>query len=254
MSEAGLTGAIVSAIVPCLDEEEAIGAVVTGLLAHGANEVIVVDGGSKDASCERATASGARVVMETRRGYGRAVQAGISAARPDAAILLFVDGDGSDRLEHVPALLHPIRQGRADFVHGSRVLGDREPGAMNLSQLVAGRLAGALLRARYGARFTDMSPFRAIRRDVLDRLGMREATFGWNLEMLMRVAAAGLRCEEIAVGQRRRQGGASKVSGDLRTALRAALAIGGTFLRLSRELRAEAARSAAPAQVRRDSA
>jgi len=110
-----------------------------------------------------------------------------------------------------------------------------------------------LLRLRYGTRFTDMSPFRAIRRDALDRLGMREGTFGWNLEMLMRASAAGLRCAEIPVGQRRRRGGVSKVSGDLRTALRAALVIGRTFLRLSRELRAEVAPHLKPAQVTRDS-
>ena len=252
MSGTDFKAAAVSAIVPCLDEEEAIGGVVSDLLAHGADEVIVVDGGSTDASRERATAAGALVVSESERGYGRAIQAGIAAARPDGAILLFVDGDGSDRLEHAPVLLEPIRQGRADFVHGSRVRGDREAGSMNLSQLVAGRLAGALLRLRYGAHFTDMSPFRAIRRDALERLGMREATFGWNLEMLMRASAAGLRCEEVAVGQRRRRGGTSKVSGDLRMTLRAALVIGGTFLRLSRELRAEVARSGKGAQVRQD--
>jgi glycosyltransferase involved in cell wall biosynthesis len=253
VSEADLTAATVSAIVPCLDEEEAIGGVVRDLFAGGADEVIVVDGGSRDASRERAGAAGAQVVLEAERGYGRAVQAGIAAASQDAGILLFVDGDGSDRLEHVPALLYPIRQGRADFVQGSRVRGSRERGAMNLSQLVAGHLTGVLLRLRYGTRFTDMSPFRAIRRDALERLGMQEATFGWNLEMLMRASAAGLRCAEIAVGQRRRRGGVSKVSGDLRTALRAALVIVATFLRLSRELRAEAAARPKPAQVTRDS-
>ena len=106
----------------------------------------------------------------------------------------------------IPALLAPIEQGNADFVLGSRLLGEREPGSLTPAQIVAGRLAGLLIRLLYGVRFTDMSPFRAIRRDALDRLGMREETFGWNLEMQMRVAAAGLR----AIGG---AGGAAPASG-----------------------------------------
>ena len=228
--------AFVTAIVPCLDEEAAIADVVTALLANGSHEVIVVDGGSRDATRERASFAGARVLVEPRPGYGLAIQRGIAEAgfRPD--ILLFVDGDGSDRIELAPALIGPIAQGRADFVQGSRLRGTRDPGAVGVAQIVAGRLAGWLLRLRYGARFTDMSPFRAIRREALGSLGMRESTYGWNLEMLMRASAARLRCEEVAVGQRRRQGGVSKVSGDLRVAVRAGWVIGATFLRLARTL------------------
>jgi glycosyltransferase involved in cell wall biosynthesis len=229
----------VSAIVPCLDEAEAIAGVVTGLREAGLEDVIVVDGGSRDGTAERAREAGARVVIESRRGYGRAVQAGIAALPADVDAVLFVDGDGSDRLDFVPALLSPIRAGRADLVHGSRVLGEREPGSMSPAQLVAGHLAGALIRLVYGVRLTDMSPFRAIRREALDRLGMREETYGWNLEMLMRAAAAGLRIEEVRVGQRRRRGGVSKVSGDLRAGLDAARVIGSTFLRLALTLRRE---------------
>ncbi len=113
----------VSAIVPCLDEEEAIGDVVTGLLANGVDEVVVVDSGSRDGTAARAAAAGARVVIEPQRGYGRAVQAGIAAIRPDTGVILFVDGDGSDRLDAVPALLGPLRRGEADFVHGTRLKG-----------------------------------------------------------------------------------------------------------------------------------
>ena len=229
----------VTAIVPCLDEETAIADVVAGLLANGADAVIVVDGGSRDATAARANDAGAHVVVEPRRGYGRAIQTGIAAMAPETRIVLFVDGDGSDRLDRVPDLLDPIRVGRADFVHGSRVRGAREPGAMSPQQIVAGHLAGWLLRLAYGACFTDMSPFRAIRRDALSSLGMRDETYGWNLEMLMRSAAAGLRCEEVAVGQRPRQGGASKVSGDWRVGLRAAWIIATTFLRLARGLARE---------------
>jgi glycosyltransferase involved in cell wall biosynthesis len=233
----GPVESIVSAVIPCLDEEDAIFGVVASVLAQGVAEVIVVDGGSKDRTVERAKGAGARIVTEPQRGYGRAVQAGIAAARADAEILLFLDGDGSDRREHIRDLINPIIEGRAVFTHGSRLRGEREPGSLALQQIVAGHLAGLLIRLFYGARFTDMSPFRAIRRDALGRLGMREATYGWNLEMLMRVAASGLTAVEIPVGQKRRVGGVSKVSGNISAGLRAAWSILRTFLRLSVTLR-----------------
>lgn len=226
----------VIAIIPCLDEEAAIGPVVAAVRAH-VDEVIVVDGGSRDRTAERAAAAGARVVTEPRRGYGRAVQAGIRALPDGCTVVLFLDGDGSDPAERIPDVLAPIRAGRVDFVHGSRLRGARERGSLAAPQLVAGWLGGALLRLGYGVRFTDLSPFRAITRSALDRLGMREETYGWNLEMLMRVAAAGLRTEEVAVGQRRRAGGVSKVSGNLRASLGAAWSIATTFLRLAATLR-----------------
>lgn len=232
-------GAIVSVVIPCLDEEETIFDVIAAVRAQGVAEVIVVDGGSRDRTAERAAAAGARIVVEPRRGYGRSLQSGIATARSDAGIVLFLDGDGSDRPEFIPALVAPIAAGQADFVHGSRTCGDREPGSLSPQQLVAGYVAGILLRLVYGARFTDMSPFRAIRRGALDRLGMSETTYGWNLEMLMRVAAAGLTSVEIAVGQRRRAGGVSKVSGNLVVGLKAAWIIAATFLRLAVSLRRE---------------
>jgi hypothetical protein len=120
---------------------------------------------------------------------------------------------------------------------GSRLLGDRDADSLGASQIVAGHLAGALIRWLYGARFTDMSPFRALRTATLAQLPMSETTFGWNLEMQMRVAALKLRVEEIPVGQRRRHGGVSKVSGDWRAAIRAAIAIVSTFTRLAWTLR-----------------
>jgi glycosyltransferase involved in cell wall biosynthesis len=242
--------AVVAAVIPCLDEEEAIAGVVGAVLAHGISEAIVVDGGSRDRTVERASGAGARVVVEARGGYGRAVQAGIAAARSDANIFLFIDGDGSDKAECIPALIDPIKAGLAVFVSGSRVRGERESGSLSIQQVMAGHLAGLLLRLFYGARFTDMSPFRAIHRDALERLGMREQTYGWNLEMLMRVAARGLPSAEIAVGQRRRVGGVSKVSGNPLTACRAAWTIAATFVRLALQLRRERSQRPPPALTR----
>jgi glycosyltransferase involved in cell wall biosynthesis len=186
---------------------------------------------------ELAEAAGARVIVEPRRGYGRAIQAGIAAVREDADILVFLDGDGSDPTEFIAALVSPIVAGDAVFVIGSRVRGSREPGSLAPQQVVAGYIGGMLLRLVYGARFTDLSPFRAVRHDELKRLGMKEQTYGWNLEMLMRVAAARLPSLEIAVGQRRRVGGVSKVSGNLMAGIKAAWSISATFLRLAVELR-----------------
>jgi glycosyltransferase involved in cell wall biosynthesis len=228
---------VISAIIPCLDEEAAIGQVVTAVLAQSVNEVIVVDGGSRDHTVEQAKAAGARVIVETRRGYGRAIQAGIAAVSDDADILVFLDGDGSDPAELIPALVSPIVADQAAFVLGSRVRGSREPGSLAPQQVVAAHVGGLLLRIVYGVSFTDLSPFRAIRRDKLKRLGMKEQTYGWNLEMLMRVAAARLPSLEIAVGQRRRIGGVSKVSGNLISGLKAAGSISATFVRLAIELK-----------------
>ena len=227
----------VGAVVPVLDEEDAIGGVVAGLLANGVDHVVVVDGNSKDHTAERASAAGAHVVVEPRRGYGRAMMTGIAALPGDVGIVLFFDGDGTDRAELVPQVLAPIRNGSADFSMGSRLKGEREGGSLGVAQVVAGHMAGLLIRLFYGVRFTDMSPFRALRRQTLERLGMREESFGWNLEMQMRVAAERLRAVETPVGQRRRRGGMSKVSGDLRIAVRAAWIIARTFLRLAWSLR-----------------
>jgi glycosyltransferase involved in cell wall biosynthesis len=229
----GRNEAIVSAVIPCLNEENAIAEVVRECLSFGADEVVVVDGGSTDCTVERATSAGARVVIELRHGYGRACAAGVGATRPDSEVLIFLDGDGSDVPAFLPAIAGPVVEGAADFVMGSRLRGRREPGSLTPQQIVAGHMAGALLRIVYGQRFTDMSPFRAIRRDRLLRLGMREMTYGWNLEMQMRAAAAGLRVLEIAVDHRRRKGGVSKVSGNLRAGVAAAVTVCATFFRLA---------------------
>ncbi|MGH8773539.1 MAG: glycosyltransferase family 2 protein [Burkholderiales bacterium] len=184
-----------------------------------ADEVIVVDNGSTDLTAERAMEAGARVVSEPRRGYGRACRAGLRAVISDCEIVVFLDGDGSDCPELMERLVQPIITGSHDFVIGSRTRGEREPRSMNFQQLFAGRIAGVLLRLLYGVPYTDMCPFRAIRHEALDELGMREQTYGWNLEMQMRAARSGLRILEVPVNHRRRTGGESKVSGTLRGTL-----------------------------------
>jgi glycosyltransferase involved in cell wall biosynthesis len=209
------------------------------VFAQDVSEVVVVDGGSQDGTAAQATAAGARVIVEPRRGYGRAIQAGIAAVRKDAEILVFLDGDGSDPVEFIPDLVSPIIAGQAVFVLGSRVRGARERGSLTPQQIIAAHVGRMLLRLVYGARFSDLSPFRAVRRDVLDRLGMSDMTYGWNLEMLMRVAAADLPALEIAVGQRRRVGGVSKVSGNFIAGINAAHSMTATFVRLAIRLQRE---------------
>ena len=229
--------AIVSVVIPCLNEVDAITGVVQEVLAQGADEVIVVDNGSTDATAVNAALAGAHVVGAPIRGYGRACAAGLAAVHADAEIVCFLDGDGSDVPSFMPAVVGPVARGEADFVMGSRLRGKREAGSMTPQQLVAGHIAGLLMRLVYGVRFTDMSPFRAMRVAQLRELGMREETYGWNLEMQMRVAAAGLRILEIPVDHRCRRGGVSKVSGNVAAGLNAAWKITTTFLRLAATLR-----------------
>jgi glycosyltransferase involved in cell wall biosynthesis len=225
----------VSVIIPALNEEEPIAGVVRECLATGLpGDVIVVDNGSTDCTAERAREAGARVVAAPR-GYGRACAAGVRALAPECDIAVFLDGDGSD----VPALMNqlvdPIARGTHDFVIGSRTRGQRQPGSMNFQQILSGRIAGLIVRLLYGVRYTDMCPFRAIRRDALAKLDMREQTYGWNLEMQMKAARAGLRILEIPVNHRRRAGGESKVSGTLRGTFVAGARIMATLVRVALE-------------------
>jgi glycosyltransferase involved in cell wall biosynthesis len=227
---------VVSVVIPALNEEEPIAGLVQAVAATRVpTEIIVVDNGSTDQTAERACAAGARVITEPRRGYGRACAAGIHALSPECDIIVFLDGDGSDCPEFMDQLVDPILTEKYDFVIGSRTRGRREPGSMNFQQVLSGRIVGIILQFLYGVRYTDMCPFRAIRRDALERLGMREQTYGWNLEMQMRAARAALRILEVPVDHRCRSGGESKVSGTLRGTFVAGTRILATLLRIAFE-------------------
>jgi len=219
----------VTAIIPALDEEGAIGATVVRLDRTLVHEVIVVDNGSRDRTAERAAAAGARVVFEPRRGYGRACLAGAQAAR-NAAILVFLDGDGSDAPEDLARILTPVQRDEADLVLGSRLLGSREPGSLSAHQLWGNRVVLALLRVLYGLRLTDFGSFRAVRAERLAQLGMSHPTYGWPIEMVVKAAQRGLRIVEVPVNYRRRIG-RSKVTGTVGGSLLAGYHLIATVLR-----------------------
>ncbi len=219
----------VTAIIPALDEEGAIGETVARLDRTLVHEVIVVDNGSRDRTVERAAAAGARIVFEPRQGYGNACLAGVRAGG-NTAILVFLDGDGSDDPEDLPRILAPILRGKADLVLGSRLRGFREPGSLSAHQLWGNRVVLTLLRLLYRVRLTDFGPFRAIRADALVRLGMSHPTYGWPIEMVVKAAKHGLRIVEVPVNYRRRIG-RSKVAGTMRGSLLAGYHLIATVLR-----------------------
>jgi glycosyltransferase involved in cell wall biosynthesis len=209
----------VCVVIPALDEEDAIGAVVAGARAH-ADRVLVVDNGSVDATARRAAAAGACVVSEPRGGYGSACVAGALAA-PAGSVLVFSDGDGSDDPAALRRLAAPVLADRADLVLGSRVLGRREPGALRPHQRAGNRLFSWLIRTFWRVPVTDLGPMRAVRRERLLALEIQSRTYGWPVEVVLKAARSGLRVAEVPVDVRRRVAGRSKVSGSLRASLRA---------------------------------
>ena len=225
----------VSVIIAALNEEAAIANVIRAVPRDLADEIVVVDNGSIDRTAEVASAAGARVVTEPRRGYGRAFRAGLQSISPSCEIIVFLDGDGSDCPEMMDRLVAPIIEGTHDFVIGSRTSGCREPGSMNFHQVFAGYMVGFILHILYGVHSTDMGPFRAINRETLERLGMREETYGWPLEMQMRAARAKVRILEVPVDYRRRAGGRSKIAGTVRGSFLAATRILATLARIATE-------------------
>ena len=234
MTEPAHTGAPgVAVIIPTLNEAEAIGAVVREIPRSIATEIIVADSGSRDGTQDAARAAGARVLDLGQRGYGLACARAAASADPACGIIVFLDGDGADRADLMAALVDPIRAGTHDFVIASRTRGLREPGAMSIHQIWAGHAAGLAMRLLYGVRYSDMCAFRAIRRSSLQALSLRELTYGWNIEMQMQAARAGLRILEVPVPYRCRAGGESKVAGSLRGTMRAGWRIMTTFVRVA---------------------
>jgi glycosyltransferase involved in cell wall biosynthesis len=220
----------VTVVIPTFNEAEAIGGVIRELPRAIMDEVIVADGGSTDGTQDVARAAGA-VVLDAGRGYGRACQAGADAATN--SVVVFLDGDGADRGDLLGLVADPVLAGTHDLVLASRTRGPRDPGSMLWHQVLAGRMAGRAMGVLYGVRYSDMCAFRAIGRDALRQLDMREMTYGWNIEMQMKAARAGLRIEEIPIPYRCRVGGQSKVAGSLRGTIHASSKIVSTFVRVA---------------------
>ena len=210
----------VSVIIPTRNEELSIGRVLADLPMDLVSEVIVVDSNSTDDTREIAALMGARVVPEPRRGYGRACLTGIAAASaPD--VVVFLDGDYSDRPAELPLLLAPIAEGRADITLGSRLAGPRKPGALPWHSAFGNQLAAFLISKLFGQRITDLGPFRAARADVVRALALEEDTYGWAVEMILKGAVQGFRIVEVTVSYHPRIG-KSKISGTVTGTLGAA--------------------------------
>lgn len=212
----------IDVVIPALNEEASLPLVLAQLPRPPVRRIVVADNGSTDATARVAREGGAEVVAAVRRGYGSACLAGLAHLRrtgpPD--VVVFIDADYSDHPEELPAVVAPILAGAAELVIGSRVLGRRERGAL-LPQARAGNLVACLLiRIFYGHRFTDLGPFRAVRWDALERIGMADPDFGWTAEMQVKAVRLGLRCAEVPVSYRRRVG-VSKITGTITGTVRA---------------------------------
>jgi glycosyltransferase involved in cell wall biosynthesis len=230
----------IAVIIPALNEAGNIGPLVTDLVevgpssqiaeAGGVVRVIVVDNGSTDSTADEARVAGAEVVQEPRRGYGYACASGVAAAE-EADVLVFIDGDGSSLPTELPVVLAPILANSADLVLGSRSRGYIAPGAMPPHQRFGNWLVARLMSWLYQQKITDLSPYRAIRRSLLQSLHMREMTYGWPTEMMVKAARRSARLVEVPVSWHPRQAGRSKVSGTLRGTALAAWYILGVTLR-----------------------
>ena len=220
----------VTVIIPALNESGNIRQLVHDVQATVPAEVIVVDNGSTDSTAQEARQAGAKVVSEPRRGYGYACAAGVAESQ-DADVLVFLDGDHSFAPSDLPSLLAPIDDRRVDMVLGSRALGHIAPGAMPPHQRFGNWLVSRLMNVLYGLSITDLGPYRAIRRQLLMDLDMREMTYGWPTEMIVKAAHRKARIAEVPVSYHSRRFGHSKVSGTLRGTILATWFILGVTLR-----------------------
>ena len=215
----------IAVVIPALDEESSIGHVIRSIPESAASEVIVVNNGSRDRTAEIAHQAGVTVLTEPRRGYGHACLLGIAhAIRNEADIIVFLDGDYSDYPEELPDILRPIIKDGYDMVIGSRMIGRRELGALLPQALFGNWLACFLIRLFWGYRFTDLGPFRAVRVDALQRMKMKDPTYGWTVEMQIKAAKLKLRCTEVPVRYRKRIG-SSKVTGTISGTINASVKI-----------------------------
>ncbi|HEX7284886.1 MAG TPA: glycosyltransferase family 2 protein [Candidatus Angelobacter sp.] len=204
----------VSVVIPTHNEAQSIGRVLADLPPDVVTEVLVVDSNSTDGTPEIAAKMGARVLREPRRGYGRACLTGLAgASSPD--VVVFLDGDYSDRPSELPRLITPILAGKADITLGSRLGSTRNSGAMPWHQALGNRFAAGLITLFYGVRITDLGPFRAGRAEVLRRLELQEQTYGWAVEIILKGAIGGYRIAEVPVSYYPRIG-KSKISGTLK--------------------------------------
>jgi len=210
----------VSVIIPTHNEAQAIGHVLSDLPFDLVTEVIVVDSNSTDGTPDLARKMGARVIEERRRGYGRACLTGLAnTENPD--VVVFLDGDYSDRPSELPIILAPIIEGRADITLGSRLSGKNSSTALPWHQSLGNRFAAGLIRLLYGLKLSDLGPFRAARSDVVRALALKEATYGWAVEMILKGAIAGFRIVEVPVSYHPRIG-KSKIGGTVKGTVGAA--------------------------------
>jgi glycosyltransferase involved in cell wall biosynthesis len=207
----------ITVVIPAFNEEQAIGEVVRAVPADRVQDIIVVDNGSTDNTAKQASLAGARVILEPRPGYGSACLAGAKAA-VGADVIVFLDGDRSDDPAELEAVFGPVADNRADLVIGSRIKGVLEKGAMPLHGRLGNRFIVFLLRLLYGVNITDIGSFRAIKPQGLSDLDMRQLTYGWPVEMVVKAARKGLRIQSVPVNYRRRIG-KSKVTGTIRGTL-----------------------------------
>ena len=211
----------ITVLIPVLNEADNIGRVIADIPQHLNARIVVVDNGSTDGTAQIAMQSGAIVLHQPRRGYGSACLKGLSylielplAEQPD--VVVFIDGDYSDYPEEMPLLLQPLQLGMADLVIGSRNLGGSEANAMTVPQRFGNFLATRLLGLFYGAKFTDLGPFRAIRWQTLQALDMQDQNFGWTVEMQLKAVKQGFNTSEVSVRYRKRASGQSKISGTVK--------------------------------------